>query len=227
MAAKVVVVPLGTVDLSERFGDKPKGTCLFRETEYPRILTVASIDHHKGLHDAVLALAGLVGGFPRLRYLIIGSERDPRYAAHLKLLVRRLQMTRHVSFLSNISDSQKLVALKEADLYLQPSHEEGFCLAFLEAAMNTGRLVGTNVGEMPGIAASDPLTSIVPRMDSGALRQSILTLLRVPVSRELLSLRRMTLGKKYSWTKCAADIVSLYENILANPSVPGEPPFEV
>ncbi len=226
-AAKVVVVPLGMPEVTEKLADDREEMYLFRENEYPRILTVAGLAHHKGFHDALQALAGMVTAYPTLRYIIIGSVRDCGYASHLGQIVRRLQLTRHVSFLTNISDSQKNAALKEADLYLQPSHEEGFCLAFLEAAMNTGRLVGTNVGEMPAVAANDPLIRIVPRMNPGTLRQSILTLLGVPVSTEMVTARRMLLGKKYSWSNFAARVTSLYEDISVNPGVPVDKPVEM
>lgn len=226
-AARVVVVPLGMPEVTKQDEDNREEMCPFRENEYPRILTVAGIAHHKGIHDALHALPSVVAAYPTLRYVVIGSVRDYRYAAHLEQVVRRLQLTCHVSFISSASDFIKNAALEEADLYLQPSHEEGFCLAFLEAAMKSGRLVGTHTGEMPGIAANDPLIHIVPRMNPGALRQSILKLVEVPVSLEAVAARRMRLENKYTWTKFAACMTSLYKDILHNSGLPDETPVEL
>ncbi len=209
-ASTVAVVSLGMPDVTEQDADNRERICLFRKNEYPRILTVAGIAHHKGIHDALQALAGMVTTYPGLRYVVIGGVRDRGYAAHLEQVVRRLQLARHVSFINSGNDALKNAGLEETDLYLQPSHEEGFCLAFLEAAANTGRVVGTDTGEMPAIAANDPLIRIVPRMNPGALRQSILALLGAPVSTEMVAARRIRLEKAYSWPKCAARITSLY-----------------
>ena len=226
-ASSVIVVPLGTPEATEKAAKSLGEVGVFGKNEYPRIMTVAGIAHTKGLHDALFAIKGLVAQYPKLRYAIIGPVRDSGYAAHLEQTVQQLKLTRHVSFFSNKNDFLKNAALKEADLYLQPSHEEGFCLAFLEAAMNAGRLVGTNEGEMPAIAADDPLIRIVPRMNPGALQQSILTLLGVPVSIEILTMRRMRLEKKYSWSTFSARITSLYKDILSNHKGIGETPIEL
>jgi colanic acid/amylovoran biosynthesis glycosyltransferase len=225
-AAKLAVVPLGMPERTDGVADNGAGICPFRENEYPRILTVAGVIHHKGLHDALRAVASLVTSYPNLHYVVIGGVRDPGYATHLEQVVRRLHLTRNVSFVPNANDAQKNTALKETDLYLQPSHEEGFCLAFLEAAANTGRLVGTNTGEMPAIGANDPLIRIVPRMNPAALQQAILSVLGVSVSTEMATARRVRLEKEYSWSNLAARTTSLYEEILRNPCVPGEKAIE-
>lgn len=211
---KVAVAPLGTRYVSAGRVSCGGGQSLFRDTDYPRIATVAGLDHHKGLHDAVLAMAGLVVANPSLHYVILGSVRDRRYAVYLEQLVRKLGLTSHVSFALEATEAQRNTVLANADLYLQPSHEEGFCLAFLEAAMITGRLVGTSVGGMPSIASNDPLIRIVPRMNPGMLRRNIQSLLRIPVPPEVVKARQELLSNMYSWAKCADSIMSVYEAVL-------------
>jgi glycosyltransferase involved in cell wall biosynthesis len=225
-AAKVAVVPLGMAEKTDKVAENGAEMSPFRANEYPRILTIAGIAHHKGLHDALRAVAGLVTSYPTLHYVVIGGVRDRGYAAYLVKVVRRLHLTRHVSFVSHANDARKNAALEEADLYVQPSHEEGFCLAFLEAAANTGRLVGTDTGEIPAMAGNDPLARIVPPMNPRALQQGILSVLGVPESLESLTARRRRLKKKYSWSILAARLTSLYEDLLRNPRVPVEEVIE-
>lgn len=219
-SARLAVVPLGMPETSDVAPDNSDSVHVFPDGAYPRILTVAGISHHKGLHDAVRAIAGLLPSHPTLHYVVLGRVRDHGYASHLESLVRRLRLTRHVSFVSSAGDALKNAAFKQADLYLQPSHEEGFCLAFLEAAAASDRLVGTNTGEMPAMAPNDPLIRIVRRMNPDALQEGMLTVLRVAVSNELLAGRRARLKKEYSWSHFCTRVTSLYEEVLSDVRTP-------
>lgn len=205
---RVDVVPLGAPERDDHPGiARERGA-----REYPRLATVAGIAHHKGLHDALALVPELVTEYPGLRYEVVGSIRDRSYASHLDRMVRRLRLFPHVSFVTDATDATKLHILRDADLYLQPSHEEGFCLAFLEAAMETQRLVGTEAGEMSAMAAGDPLMRIAPPMDRGALRQHIMALLATAASPEVLAARRRRLAQKYCWSNHAAAMVSIYRH---------------
>jgi glycosyltransferase involved in cell wall biosynthesis len=93
----------------------------------------------------------------------------------LKRLVASRKLQDVVSFHESATEEFKMEVLSAAQVYVQPSHEEGFCLAFVEAMTRVRRLVGTRTGIMPVIACGDPLIRIVrvgcPRELSGAITE--------------------------------------------------------
>jgi glycosyltransferase involved in cell wall biosynthesis len=186
----------------------------FDAQTHPHILTTAGIIHHKGLHDSLHAIASLAEVFPYFSYLIIGGRRDGAYASYLETLVAQMRIRSHVSFIYDASEETKWAALQDTDLYIQPSHEEGFCLAFLDAALAVPRLLGTAAGEMPSIAENDPNCGIVAPKDVPGLRANILRLLLSTVSVHELQARRVRLGQKYSWPATSRQLFSLYEELL-------------
>ena len=81
--------------------------------------------HTKGQHDVIKALPELVRRFPRLRYQVIGEIRDDSYVRWLKRLAIRLGVADRLLFSVDLDQAAKIEALRRADVYVQPSHEEG------------------------------------------------------------------------------------------------------
>jgi glycosyltransferase involved in cell wall biosynthesis len=185
---------------------------------HPHLLTIAGIIHHKGLHDSLRAIANLAEVFPHFSYLIIGGKREEGYASYLEALVTRMGIRSHVSLLYDASEELKWSALRDTDLYIQPSHEEGFCLSFLDAAMAVPRLLGTTAAEMPFIAEKDPYCGMVAPKDVCGLRTEIIRLLNTTVSVRELDARRVRLREKYSWRTASVELFSLYEELLRRPA---------
>jgi glycosyltransferase involved in cell wall biosynthesis len=190
----------------------------FDAQSHPHLLTIAGIVHHKGLHDGLRAIADLGKAFPHFSYVIIGGRRDDAYASYLETLVARLGIRSHVSLIYNASEELKWSALRHTDLYIQPSHEEGFCLTFLDAAMAVPRLLGTATGEMPAIADKDPYCGIVPPKDVCGLRTNTLRLLKATISARELQARHVRLRDQYSWPTVLRQLLSLYEELLRRPA---------
>lgn len=153
--AKVSTLPIGvqgtrsSTPRPRSFGDSP------------RLVTVAGTIFSKGLHDGILAVRLLLPRYPNIRYDLIGEVRDAGYHRFLQSLIRRLRLERSVFMHVSVDLQTKHDLLAAADLYLQPSHEEGFCIAFAEAAFIVPRLVGTRRGVIPAIVESDPNAALV------------------------------------------------------------------
>jgi glycosyltransferase involved in cell wall biosynthesis len=209
--------PLGYSTNASNLGCGSGGGSPFAAESHPHLLTTAAIIHHKGLHDSLRAIANFAKAFPHFSYIIIGARRDDAYASYLETLVQRMGIQSHVSLIYDASEQLKWSALRDADLYIQPSHEEGFCLTFLDAAMVVPRLLGTATGEMPFIAEKDQYCGIVAPKDVCGLRSNILRLLKATISVRELEVRRVRLRGKYSWPTASRGLLSLYEEILRRP----------
>jgi glycosyltransferase involved in cell wall biosynthesis len=183
----------------------------------PRLVTVGGIAHTKGLHDAVRAVQALRSGFPGLSYRIIGEVRDASYLAHLESLISRAGLSRHVGIETDLDEAAKQAALQSADLYLQPSHEEGFCLAYIEAASRVPRLVGTDTGAIRLVSEGDAAMSVVPPQRPEVLASAIEALLRQPLPDGLMSMRAKRLQRDFSWRRYLDEHERLYGELVGAP----------
>jgi glycosyltransferase involved in cell wall biosynthesis len=174
------------------------------------LLTIGGIAHTKGYHDALVALAELRRVFPKIEYKIIGEMRDPSYARFLEAMIKKLELRGSVRIFVNASDAEKDEALRSSDVYLQPSHEEGFCLAYIEAASIVPLLVGTDTGAIKLISANDLGARVVPVGQPSRIAEAVCELSTILLPRDLLLQRQVRLMSKFSWSKYLDSHESLY-----------------
>ncbi len=181
----------------------------------PRILTVAGMAHTKGLHDALDAVAALRRDFPGLRYDMVGEVRDASYLRFLQARIDSLGLAGDVHMHHGASEALKGELTQQADLYLQPSHEEGFCLAFIEGAHGVPRLVGTATGAIAAICADDSFSACVPARQAGLLAEAMARLLRQRPSQDQLDARHQRLLTQFSWARYLDKHERVYQRLVA------------
>jgi glycosyltransferase involved in cell wall biosynthesis len=206
-ADKAVMIPLGC-EVPE---SKPStAESPFPSDAWPKILTVAGYAHHKGIHDYIDAAAQLIPTFPKLAYRIIGNSRNQKYTAFLQSRIDTLKVADHVKLLRSASDEVKQAALSSVDVYVQPSHEEGFCLAFAEAAMVAPRLIGCRTGEIAGLAGDGSGVKLVDSRDVTGLVTATREVMTTNLQPSDISSRASRLMATYSWEKYLDQHASLF-----------------
>jgi glycosyltransferase involved in cell wall biosynthesis len=221
------------VDLLVRYGQDPVkislihlGFDLPKETKPPakgtpgadkklRLLTIAGLAHTKGQHDAIAALPELRKRFGDVEYRMIGEVRDRSYVAHLQKLATQLGVAQCLAITPNVSETEKLEALLATDVYVQPSHEEGFCLAYIEAAAVVPRLVGADTGAIAAISHDDEGARVVPVRSPKAIASAIADLIELPLPATLLPQRVKRLGKTFGWDIYLAAHEQLYRDLVS------------
>jgi glycosyltransferase involved in cell wall biosynthesis len=188
----------------------PAQAVVHRACDAPSIVTMGGIAHTKGQHDGLAAVALLARVQPRLRYRIVGEVRDRSYLHFLQRETVRLGLTAHVRITPNVTHEEKLQALREADLYMQPSHEEGFCLAYIEAAATVPRIVGADSGAISEIGAGDPGARTVPVRNPARLCAAMRELLDAELPPDLMSRRAERLAAAFSWARYVDQHEALY-----------------
>jgi glycosyltransferase involved in cell wall biosynthesis len=164
-----------------------------------QLTTVGGLAHTKGQHDVVKALPALARRFPHLRYQLIGEIRDDSYLRWLRRLATRLGVADRLLFSVDLDQAAKVEALRRANVYVQPSHEEGFCLSYAEAAALVPRLVGTRTGAIAAMSRDDPGARIVPARDPGALAEAIGALMAVDLPAGHMTDRAARLSERFSY----------------------------
>lgn len=211
-ANKTTLIPLGSTANREERDIANHGAM----RASPKLLTIGGIAHTKGLHDAVRAVGILRKRFPGLVYQIIGEVRDVTYLRFLHSLIGQLKLEKSVAITPALSEEEKNDALRSADLYVQPSHEEGFCLAYIEAARVVPRLVGTSTGAIGLISEDDPGARVVPPRRPVQLAESIAALLTEALPEGLMRQRSERLNARFGWNRYVESHERLYRDLLAS-----------
>lgn len=180
-----------------------------------RVATVAGIAYTKGIHDAVKAIEICRSFGVRCHYDVIGRVRQQSYLNYLHRRIRSLRLDGAVTFHLNADDEFRDSILRRAHVYLQPSHEEGFCLSFVEAMGVLSRLVGTSTGIMPVVAEGDPLIQIVAPGQPLELARAIRAVLNAKCTPGVMQDRKHRLANIANEGRYVEAHEQLYSEVIA------------
>ncbi len=179
----------------------------------PTLVTVAHLVARKRHADVLRALAVLGRRHPTLRYAIIGD--GPERVA-LEGLATRLGVAARVDFRGQLEPAEAVAQARRATLFVMPSTEEAFGVAYIEAMAAGVPAIGCR-GE-PGpeeIAAAGDGFMLVPPGDIERLTQRIDELLSDPHRlREAGQRARASVAANFTWQRCGEQTLAAYEHAL-------------
>jgi len=177
----------------------------------PTLVTVGHLIARKRHADVLRALAVLGSRYPTLRYTIVG-EGPERIA--LEGLAARLGIANRVEFRGQLPPAQAVEEARRCSLFVMPSTEEAFGVAYIEAMAGGVPAIGCR-GE-PGpeeIAAAGDGFLLVPPGDIERLTQRIDELLSDSHRlREVGQRARATVAAHFTWERCGRQTVAAYEH---------------
>jgi phosphatidylinositol alpha-1,6-mannosyltransferase len=152
----------------------------------PVILTVCRLkkdDAYKGVDSVIKSLPAVVRECGPVAYRIVGGGDDmPR----LKALADELRVSRYITFVGELSDSELREEYRNCSLFVMPSEKEGFGIVFLEAMAYGKPVIGGAHGGTPSVVKHDETGLLVNNLDIPGLAQSIVRVLREDGLRERL-----------------------------------------
>jgi glycosyltransferase involved in cell wall biosynthesis len=179
----------------------------------PTLVTAGHLVARKRHADVLRALAVLTPRHPTLRYAVIGDGPE---RATLEGLAARLGVSERVDFHGQLPPAEALARTRECTLFVMPSTEEAFGVAYVEAMAGGIPAIGCR-GE-PGpeeIAAAGDGMVLVPPGDIERLTQRIDELLSDPHRlREARQRARATVLANFTWTRCGEQTLAAYEHAL-------------
>ncbi|HUB73680.1 MAG TPA: glycosyltransferase [Solirubrobacteraceae bacterium] len=179
----------------------------------PTLVTVAHLVARKRHADVLRAVAVLGDRYPTLRYLVIGD--GPERGA-LQALAARLEIADRVDFLGQLPPQQALARARRCTLFVMPSTDEAFGVAYVEAMAAGIPAIGCR-GE-PGpeeIAAAGDGFLLVPPGDIERLTQRIDELLSDPHRLHEAGQRaRATVAAAFTWQRCGEQTLAAYRQAL-------------
>ncbi|HEU4977704.1 MAG TPA: glycosyltransferase [Solirubrobacteraceae bacterium] len=171
----------------------------------PVLVTVGHLVARKRHEDVLRALALL----PDARYLIVGDGPE---RAGIERLARELGVADRVELTGQLPHEQALRRARACSVFVLPSVEEAFGVAYVEAM--AGGLPAIGVRGEPGpeeIAAQGGGIALVPPRDPRALAQAIERALADP---QLGSQARATVERAFTWERCGRETLAAYEEAL-------------
>jgi len=142
----------------------------------PTLLCVATLSARKGQDSLVEALASLKDLAWRCR-LIGSTERDGAAAARVRSLISAQGLEARVEIAGTLSPETLAAAYRTADLFVLPSHYEGYGMAFAEAMSHGLPIVACPRGAVPGIVPEAAALFVEPG-DPAALSMALRRLLQ-------------------------------------------------
>ena len=177
------------------------------------LVTVGHLVARKRHADVLRALWLLRDSHPEIRYEVIGDgpERGP-----LARLAGDLGLDGRVRFRGQLPPAETRAAARAAGLFVLPSVDEAFGVAYVEAMAGAVPAIGCR-GE-PGpeeIAAAGGGMRLVAPGDPEALAGELRALLEEPEwRRELGEAARATVEAAFTWEQCGRATVAAYEAAL-------------
>lgn len=138
-AARIRIFP-NLPPVASRDTDPPAAPSAFCG-DAPKLVTVGRLTREKGTERLIRAMPRLIERRPRATLTIVG---DGKLRGDLEALSASLGLSDNIRFTGSVADPAPL--LREADLFVLPSHYEGLSNAFVEALFAGRRIITTPAG---------------------------------------------------------------------------------
>lgn len=176
------------------------------------VLFLSRLHPIKGADRVLEAFVRVHSKFPSARLVLAGPDEFDIERA-FRARTEALGLKNRVTFPGLVTGSDKVALLNRADLFVLPSHAEGFSMAVLEAmAASTAVLISPGCN-FPDVVAAG--AGIICENDVDTLCANFATLLgdRERLNRLGRAGRRLV-AERYSWGRIAAEMIDTYEHVI-------------
>ena len=177
----------------------------------PVTVCVSNFFGYKGHDDLVAALAINAEEFPEATYVLIG--RDAGSLEATLALAGNLGVLPRLRFAGPRSDVPDF--LRAADLFVHPSHQEGFSNAILEAMAAGLPVVACDVGGNPEAVVDGETGRLVPPRNPDRLAAGLGELLRDEGKRRAMGdAGRRRAEERFSLEQMVSEVEAMYESLV-------------
>ena len=187
------------------------------ENRYPAvrdkrtILFLGRLHKLKGVDVLARSFARICGRHPDSVLLLAGPDYDGT-GPRVERAMRKAGLSDRVVFTGTIEGPTKAAAFATADVFVLPSHSEGFSLSVLEALAAGVPLVVSERCYFPEIAEQS--AGFVTPVDEQAVAEAVDALLSDAELRRTMGENARALAQKYAWPGLAARMADRYRDIV-------------
>ena len=178
------------------------------------VVTVAGIIEHKGQLEIVKAIPEILGVFPKAHFYLVGPIRSEAYLQKILETIDELSISESITVTGEVTSEELENYYRLADVYLQPSYQEGFCLALLDALSYGIPVIGTPVGAIPEMIGDDR-GILLTSSSKDEIVSSVVSLLQNPEIRKIYGENGREFAiNNFSWENIAKQNLAVYEEML-------------
>ncbi len=166
MPWRPVIIPNGI--FLERFDRDPSAELGPMFEEFPQLrgrsplmLFYSRMHPKKGVDLLLEAMAGLAKDFPEAGLLVAALAQDAPYESQVRERALREDLADRVAITTEYTGEKGMMAINASDIFVLPSHQEGFSMAIVEAMAYRMPVAITEPCHM-GVVAQHDAGSVVP-----------------------------------------------------------------
>lgn len=201
---KSVVIP---IPFTQEPGPESLGT------HESTILFIGRLDPVKGLENLIKAFASIKPTTQDLRLVIAGSGQA-QYEMKLRHLVSSMGLTNEIEFPGFVDGDRKLSLMRQAIVFVLPSHHENFGLSAVEAmASGLPTIVTRDVDLWPDIEQSN--AGLVVERSSPQIAAALSTLINDKETRSTMGKNAAALVRdRYSYNIVGDKLLAMYHSAI-------------
>jgi glycosyltransferase involved in cell wall biosynthesis len=177
----------------------------------PYLLFVSTIEPRKNINTLITAFNLLKQKYKIPHDLVLIGQKGWNYTPIFEAIAIS-PYQQDIYHLDYLSDQLVAMFYAKADVFVYPSHYEGFGLPILEAMIFEAPVVTSNVSSMPEVAGDAAL--LVDPNDPEQLSESILRVISDLNLRNELIKKGRERAKSFSWEKTAQETIKAYKMVL-------------
>jgi len=172
------------------------------------VLTVGRLNQQKGHGDPIPIIPTLIQEFPEVKFIWVG---EGELRSQLEAQVKAAKIETSVLFLGYRTDIPQL--LKAADLFLFPSHYEGYPFALLEAMAAKLPVVSSDANPMPEIMTNRSHGLLFRTGDRSEILATLRWALQNPILMQEMAENAKMRVCEFSETRMSQETLSLLQQL--------------
>ncbi|MEH7332817.1 glycosyltransferase [Neobacillus drentensis] len=174
------------------------------------LLFVGNIIEQKGVNELIEAYSLLKNDYPDYELYILGSNKDQGYFQKIKTMIAKEGLTESIHFLGTKNQAEVALWMAAAEVFILPSHIEGFGLVALEAMACGTPVVGTNVGGLKYLL-DEGNGILVEVNNTDSLKKGIITVLESTEVKQELIRNGLEMAKENDQDIMTDRVIQLYQ----------------
>lgn len=209
---KIIVIPCGIAPYFKRITDPIllEATRHKFELTSPFVLSVGTLEPRKNHLGLIKAFNEMQQSKQNSAILAIAGGKGWLYEETLRT-VNELKLEEKVRFLGYVSDLELMILYSMAEVFAFPSFFEGFGIPPLEAMACGAPVITSNTSSLPEVTGNAAIH--VDPHDTLALANALSRLLGDAQLREDLRQKGYLQAQKYTWSKSAHKLLSVYQKL--------------
>jgi glycosyltransferase involved in cell wall biosynthesis len=182
------------------------------------ILYFSRLHPEKGLDMLMIAFDQVAKTYPNVGLIAAGIGEDLEYQEYVEGLIASSSARNRIVLTTQLSGEKWHFLYGYCDLFVLPSHAEGFSVALIEAMSHSAPALITRYCHLPEVATRG--AGLIAEPNANSIAEKLDQLLELSVD-ELTAMgrnARKLVEEKYTWSAVSLELIKLYDHAIANRS---------